>query len=149
MTGYTCAWCGEGHLGVDCPLPKSHWPHFRNDEARRLVPRLQKLVKALQERVDEAYSRNNLLWNIIEEASLGNTRLRQENAALRRELNSIVESAFDTMTRNCHLRQELLERAEAHEEALRHLPLYEEDEGEYAEYREYTDYERRLLGVDK
>jgi len=48
---------------------------------------------------------------------LGNTRLRQENAALRRELNSIVESAFDTMTRNCHLRQELLERAEAHEDA--------------------------------
>jgi hypothetical protein len=47
------------------------------------------------------------------------------------------------------LKRELLERAEAHEEALRCLPLYEEDEGEYAEYREYTDYERRLLGVDK
>jgi regulator of replication initiation timing len=61
---------------------------------------------------------NEQLWGMIQSLEKENESLRKENAALRRELNSIVESAFRTMTRNCHLRQELLERAEAHEEAV-------------------------------
>jgi hypothetical protein len=39
MIGYTCAWCGGAHLGVDCPLPR---PHSRKDDANRLAPRLRK-----------------------------------------------------------------------------------------------------------
>jgi len=65
-----------------------------------------------QEQRRVAESRHSWLWNIIEEVSLGDTRLRRENAALRRELNSIVDE----------LRQELLERAEAHEEAAKSAP---------------------------
>jgi ribosomal protein S20 len=88
-----CIWCGGKYFGKQ-----------NQEQARE------------QKRVSE--SRYSWLWNIIEEVSSGNARLRKENAALRRELNSTVESAFRTMTRNCHLRQELLERAQAHEEAV-------------------------------
>jgi len=86
MTGYTCAWCGEGHLGVDCSLPR---PRFCKDETRRLVPRLRKLVRALQGKVMLERLWNEQLWSMIQ---------------------SLEKQIQD-------LRQELLERAEAHEEA--------------------------------
>jgi chromosome segregation ATPase len=88
-----------------------------NESLRRELLERAEAHEEAERKVQVAESKHSWLWKIIEDVSSGDARLLRENAALRRELNSIVESAFDTMTRNCHLRQELLERAQAHEDA--------------------------------
>lgn len=67
MNGYICAWCGEGHLGVDCPSKRTSSVVAalairyaqRNLEQNRLLRharRLRKLVVALQEKTKPASS---------------------------------------------------------------------------------------------
>jgi hypothetical protein len=85
MIGYTCAWCGDGHIGNDC----SYWDGRRPSLAPRRIARLTKLVKALQGKVMLERLWNEQLWSMIQ------------------SLEKQVQG----------LRQELLERAEAHEDA--------------------------------
>ena len=146
MIGYTCAWCGNGHLGVNCPLPRQR---FCKDETRRLVPRFRKLVRALQERarVDgvtynsgrleghsdmcvnlraildpedtEYWNGDGLLARVealqaqVKEAQKGATMIIDERL-WNEQLWSMIQSLEKE---NESLRQELLERAEAHEDA--------------------------------
>ena len=60
MTGYTCAWCGGGHLGTDCDS-RARWvcgdartrvlalQYVRAERLTRHVRRLRRLVVAMQE----------------------------------------------------------------------------------------------------
>ena len=59
MTGYTCAWCGGGHLGIDCEWKRSVYEvgrvgvmalqYVRAERLTRHVRRLRRLVVAMQE----------------------------------------------------------------------------------------------------
>ena len=77
IVGYTCAWCGGGHLGVDCPTHdrrSEYWwkMRLRSDRFERHARRLRKLVLAHQEKPCEVCVDLARLENAIRQ--LANTK---------------------------------------------------------------------------